>query len=181
VSEENVQKGYSIELPLADESRERLRKVLGEVEGPWRGEKFTPHLSFVVIREPTENVDELRRIVHQFAAENGPFQIQLTGMGIFPGKRPVFTLIPAWHEALLKGHHTIARQLAEAGIRPIPYYEKYQWSPHITLMMGRPRREVSAAMEALSRIWWPGQYELDQIELVEFHPAVKLERLKLQT
>lgn len=176
---ETDHKGYSIELPMSDESRERLREKLCEVEGPWQEGKFTPHLSFAVIREPTENVDALRSIVREFAETSGPVVIRLSSMGIFPGKRPVFTLMPAWHEGLLTAHHRISDQLCEAEIEPIPYYRKHHWSPHITIMMGRPRREVSAAMEALSRVWWPGDYTLDKVELVEFHPAEKLEQLTL--
>ncbi|MDF1814655.1 MAG: 2'-5' RNA ligase family protein [Verrucomicrobiales bacterium] len=176
---EEEAKGYSIELPLSDESRERLRVKLSEVEGPWQKKKFTPHLSFAVIREPTDNIEALREIVQRFAKDNGPFVIQLSSMGIFPGKRPVFTLMPAWSDKLLKAHHLVADQISAAGILPIPYYRKSQWSPHITIMMGRPRREVGAAMEALSRVWWPGEYELDKIELVEFHPAVKMEQIVL--
>lgn len=172
-------KGYSIELPLAAESKERLFEKLCEVEGRWQEGPFKPHLSFAVIREPTVKVDALRRIVRDFAASRSPFTIRLSSMGIFPGKRPVFTLMPAWNDELLAGHHEIADQLAAEGIPPIPYYEKHQWSPHVTIMMGRPRREVSAAMEGLSRIWWPGEYELDMIELVEFYPAVKLEQIPL--
>ena len=173
-------KGYSIELPFSRESREVLLEKLRDVEGPWQGDQFSPHLSLAVIREPTDEVDALRRIVVEFAKNSPAFTIRLSAMGIFPGKRPVLTLMPACHDDLLASHHhLVADRLAEAGVVPIPYYEKHQWSPHVTIMMGRPRREVSAAMEALSRIWWPGDYVLDEIELVEFHPAVKLEKRAL--
>jgi 2'-5' RNA ligase len=176
---EEDQKGYSIELPLSGESRQSLRKKLSETEGPWLGDDFTPHLSLAVIREPTGNVDALRNIVQSFSRQHREFTIRLSSIGIFPGKRPVLTLMPAWNNCLLEAHREVADQLAVAEISPIPYYREHQWSPHVTIMMGRPRRVVSAAMEALSRIWWPGDYKLDQIELVEFHPAVKLEKLKL--
>ena len=169
-------KGYSIELPLSRGSRESLLEKLVQVDGPWQGEDFTPHLSLAVIREPTDQVDALRQIVRRFAEETEAIPIRLSAMGIFPGKRPVLTFMPACHDRLLASHHAVADQLAEAGILPIPYYEKHQWSPHVTIMMGRPRREVSAAMEKLSRVWWPGEYVLDEIELVEFNPATKLEK-----
>ena len=172
-------KGYSIELPLSPDSRETLVERLSAVEGPWQKEQFSPHLSLAVIREPTDNVNGLRNIVAEFAEATEAFSIRLSSMGIFPGKRPVLSFMPAWNERLLAAHHEVAKRLAEAGIVPIPYYEKHQWSPHVTIMMSRPRREVSAAMESLSRVWWPGEYVLDEIELVEFHPALKLEKRRL--
>jgi len=174
--------GHSIELPLSSDSRAALREKLCKIEGPWQiDEKFKPHLSFAVIREPTDvnQVAGLRELVQSVASDLGPFTIRLSAMGIFPGKRPVFTLMPAHHESLLAAHHRVADQLAAIGVSPIPYYGKHNWTPHVTIMMGRPRREVSAAMEGLSRVWWPGDYVLDEIELVEFHPAVKLEKLPL--
>lgn len=173
-------KGHSIELLLSKGSTEKLREKLCEVEpGPWHHDPFRPHLSLAVIREPTERVEELRELVRRFAEGQAPFMIHISSMGIFPGKRPVFTLMPASNRELLDIHQRVSAGLTEIGISPIPYYRIGQWSPHVTIMMGRPRREVSAAMEALSRVWWPGEYELDEVELVEFHPAVKLEKIRL--
>ncbi len=171
---------YSVELPLSAESKTRLREKLCEVEGPWQSEAdFRPHLSFAVIRELVPDVDQLRDIVSTLAQEQAAFHIQVSAMGVFPGRRPVFTLTPAWHSRLLEVHHWLSDRFSEAGITPIPYYQRDHWSPHITITMGRPRREVAAAMEGLSRVWWPGEYCLDQVELVEFHPARKLLQLPL--
>ena len=177
---ESESKGHSIELLLSKESTETLREKLCEVEpGPWHQDPFRPHLSLAVIREPTGRVEELRTLVRDFARGQAPFKILISSMGIFPGKRPVLTLMPASNGELIDIHHRVSNQLTEIGISPIPYYRIGQWSPHITIMMGRPRREVSAAMEALSRVRWPGEYELDEVELVEFHPPVKLEKIRL--
>lgn len=175
-------KGHSIELPFSAESKQILFEKLHEsgIEKWASIEGFKPHLSLAVIRDEVDNVEPLRELVKQIAMNYQCFTIQLSSMGAFPGKRPVFTLLPAASPELLDAHHTVCRGLQAAAIDPIPYYRKNQWTPHVTLIMGRPRREVSEAMEKLSRIWWPGDYTLDHVELIEFHPAVKLERLALR-
>ena len=94
-------KGYSIELPFARESGEALAGKLSEVEGPWRKEAFSPHLSLAVIREPVSEVEILRLIVKEFSRRNPPFRIRLSSLGVFPGKRPVLTVMPAIHEKLM--------------------------------------------------------------------------------
>ncbi len=180
-AQEEGEKGHSIELRMSDASRETLMAHLteGEQSGGWNLRPCNPHLSLSVIREPIDDVAGLRQLVRRFAGDRAGFTVKLSALGVFPGKRPVLSLIPAAHDTLLEAHHRIVEGLELLGIQPIPHYRRDRWTPHVTIVMGRPRGEVSAAIEALSRVRWPGEYDLDAVELIEFHPAKRLERLPL--
>ncbi|MEO0415646.1 MAG: 2'-5' RNA ligase family protein [Verrucomicrobiota bacterium] len=173
-------KGHSIELPLTVESRAELLSYFDGLEGKWL-ENFKPHLSLAVIREEVRDVEPLRAAVQELGREFGPFKIQLSGIGLFPSKRrPVLTLTPAANAELLAAHDLISQRMDKAGISPIPYYRPGMWSPHVTLMMGRPRAETGELAGELSRRRWPGEYQMEIVELIEFHPATRLEVVKLQ-
>ena len=169
---------HSVELHFSEAERARLFEFLRDIEGPWQ-QKFNPHISFAVIRDEADP-EVLREIVRKLAAGIEPIEIQLSSVGLFPGKRPIVFWTPAANESLLRGHQLLLENLENSQIQPIRHYRAGSWTPHLTLSMGRPWAETGEALKALLRTDFPGSYQLDFVDLIEFHPAKRLERHDLQ-
>ncbi|MEM7015242.1 MAG: 2'-5' RNA ligase family protein [Verrucomicrobiota bacterium] len=163
---------------MSQSSRARLVEVLGEVEGPWTAEGFTPHVSLAVIREEADE-GALREIVDELAKQLQPFEAQFSSMGMFPGRRPVLFLAPAANPQLLAAHDVSAQMLDQAGIEPIGYYLRGYWTPHLTLSTGMPALELVPKVKSLLRLDFAGSYDFEEIDLIEFHPKNRLVRLSL--
>ncbi len=170
--------GHSIELHMAEADRKLLMENLADLEGPWQEEDFKPHVSLAVIRQEA-HVPALREIVHRLHATFAETELCLSSIGLFPGRRPVLYLGVAPTAQLMRYHQQTLIALKQIGVEPISYYLRDRWSPHVTLLTGLPSGQFTNIVKPLSRTAFTGSYRFAWLDLIEFHPAERLEHLAL--
>jgi len=90
-----------------------------------------PHISYHLgdyLAEPPLSVR-----VGELARETRPFDVQVSGHGVFGGPAPVVYLVVARSPQLAALHGAVRTVLADLGFANSRYYEPATWIPHITL------------------------------------------------
>jgi 2'-5' RNA ligase len=91
-----------------------------------------PHFSWqgAASYEPEEVVQQkLIRICEQIE----PFDVHVTGLGLFTGESPVLFLPVIKNQTLLEVHQRLWDELLPFAAAMSPYYAPDSWQPHITL------------------------------------------------
>jgi len=116
----------------------RLRSALHDQGVPWQPGSLDarPHISLALIREDAEA--PLLNLLHAYAGEQPPVDIQLHAVGTFPTPENVLFLSPAPSTALLAAHQVLHDRLKETGFASSPYYFPEGWVPHCTIEMRIP-------------------------------------------
>lgn len=76
------------------------------------------------------------------AASVKPFDVQISGYGVFGGHSPVLYLAVARGPELSSLHAAIVAAFASLGFANNPYYEPANWLPHITIAQQNLDREA---------------------------------------
>jgi len=171
--------GHSIELHLSKPETERLTSALQHLEGPWQEPDFRPHLSLAVIRQDLDVASLQTLFNEEILPQIAALDIQLSSVGLFTGRRPVLFLGATANPVLLRYHELTIRALAKAGIEPIGYYLPGYWTPHVTLSTGVASGQLETVVRGVTRSDFAGTYRFGRLDLIEFHPAVRLESVEL--
>lgn len=104
--------------------------------------KMTPYPHLTLLTAEIPDKEELQQYLEQTALETESFSIRTTGLGVFPGEKPVI-YIPVLRTAPLNQlhmrlHRDISEMSSEMGI----YYNPNMWLPHISLALGDTSPEV---------------------------------------
>ena len=93
-----------------------------------------PHFSYHI--SPEYDLDALKQILTETAASTPPFTGKTTGIGIFPGEKPV-VYIPVARTPELQALHSNLwprlQNIAQGSAPESAYYAAANWFPHITL------------------------------------------------
>jgi 2'-5' RNA ligase len=90
-----------------------------------------PHFTYHYA--PTYNLEALRQILQETAAATSPFTVKTSGIGVFPGEKPVVYIPVARAPALLALHNQLWPRLEAISQNAPDYYTPANWFPHITL------------------------------------------------
>ena len=90
-----------------------------------------PHFSYHIA--PVYNLDALKQILQETAVSTPPFIVKTTGIGIFPGEKPVVYIPVARTPGLMALHHALWPRLEAIAQDAPDYYAAANWFPHITL------------------------------------------------
>lgn len=123
---------------LLDEEHTRLTESLwSELESEFglRGIYVTPfpHFSHHVARDYDK--EALGPILGRLAQKAQAFQIQASGLGIFPGSAPVLYVPVIRTQELSQFHASVWQHTAHTASGTIDCYRPENWLPHITLAM----------------------------------------------
>jgi len=128
-----------------------------------------PHITLAVYDNSTEGV--LHTLARQFAAQQGPYGLSFSSLGIFKGRESTLFLAPRVDEALLYIHrlwHAVAKDV------PLPQFSRYshdQWEPHVTLGIDLNTKQLVRAYQAIADHSLPEYGTLTELRLVKFSPA----------
>lgn len=117
---------------------ERLWDLLGERLG-LHGVRHTPipHLSWDVFGAMDEA--RLEALLARRAEGLAPFDLRLSGLGLFPGAGATLYLAVQKDAALLELHGSLHEDLAAAAAERSPLYAPARWVPHVTLVHHDPQ------------------------------------------
>ena len=106
------------------------------------GVKLTPYPHLTLLTAEVVDMDELKQFLESTSLETEKFSVRTTGLGIFPGEKPVVYIpvlrtppLNRLHERL---HTAVSEMSSEMGL----YYNTNMWLPHITLALGDTTPEV---------------------------------------
>lgn len=139
----------AIELVLDEESQNKLnnlRKLLDD-NGVHNEAVPTNHVSIADVE--TEDIDNLKRIVNEFASETNKFDITLCIAESFMTSENVLFYSPTMTEDLLKSNEKISEKLRLNNFECNKYYTKNNWLPHCTLAIRLSDDELKKGLELL--------------------------------
>jgi ribosomal protein S18 acetylase RimI-like enzyme/2'-5' RNA ligase len=114
---------------------ERAKHWLEEQHGFSNPGYARPHVTYV-ISEGSGAPPGLIERIEALAEETDPFQIRLSGLGLFPEEEPVLYLPVQPSTELAAVQQAACRAFAESGEAIRPYYRSESWIPHVTLARG---------------------------------------------
>ena len=139
----------AIELVFDEESQNKLnnlRRLLDD-KGVHNEAVPTNHVSIADVE--TEDIDNLKRIVNEFANETDKFDITLCIAGSFMTSENVLFYSPTMTEDLLRSNERIIQKLKLNNFECNKYYTKDNWFPHCTLAIRLSDNELKKGLELL--------------------------------
>ncbi len=123
-----------------------------------------PHFSWQVAEGYQK--EKLNKVLNDLASESTPFEIWITGIGIFTGIMPVLYLPIIKTSELVDFHTRIWIRTKEIVTKPIEYYDIEQWIPHITIyqQLGQ-NREFDVSLKKLINLPIKLKMKIDNIAL----------------
>ncbi|MBD1396513.1 2'-5' RNA ligase family protein [Pontibacter sp. JH31] len=104
--------------------------------------KLTPYPHLTLLTAEIPDMEELQEYLEQTSRETEPFTIRTTGLGIFPGEKPVIYIpvlrTPPLNQLHTRLHRDISEMSSEMGV----YYNPNMWLPHISLALGDTSPDV---------------------------------------
>jgi len=116
---------------------QRINKIIKSLE-----EKFglddvqatlDPHLTYQLAG--VKKLESLKEVLADVAARTEPFPAFTTGLGVFPGERPVIYIPVLRSDALNALHHRIIEATAPLCLRTDKFSTPDCWLPHISLAL----------------------------------------------
>ena len=125
-----------------------------------------PHLSYHVAEH--YEVDLLKPILRQVAANTPPFEVVTTGLGIFiTGLNPLLYITVARSPRLSELNAALWPILSSFSAGIVEYYHPEQWVPHLTLSQGDiTRDDLADAVRQLSQLDVTWRFAIDNIALL---------------
>lgn len=143
-----------------------------------------PHFSYHI--SPEYDLEALKQVLVETAVSTPPFTVKATGIGIFPGEKPVVYLPVTRTPELQALHSTLwprLQNMAQGSTPESAYYAASNWFPHITLGHSDITRESLGPIVT----WLNGQtlaWEIQVTNLTLLHDNgerhVPLHRAELQ-
>ncbi len=90
-----------------------------------------PHFSYHVAEDYDSGL--LKSILQRFSKNTAEFEIKTTGLGIFPGERPIIYIPIVRSPKLVHFHRTLWQKIRQTCRGVLDYYHPERWMPHITL------------------------------------------------
>jgi hypothetical protein len=146
-----------------DKSSRLLWKRVTEVIGKC-GMKIPkyPHFSWqVAVNYQIENVVE---VIQNIALTTHRFNIQVSGLGIFPGDLPILYLTIVRSSILDEIHQKVWKACSEFGKDISPFYSITRWIPHLTIASGQVTPfDISSAVEEMVGETWDYEIEINNL------------------
>ena len=78
----------------------------------------------------------VQTLLERVARKSHPFHVRTSGLGIFPGSKPVLYVPVVRSPKLIQYHCALYGDLSDLALKPNPYYHPERWLPHMTLAHG---------------------------------------------
>ncbi len=92
-----------------------------------------PHFSWLGVQNyETERVESALK---EISEEIQPFQVRVSGLGVFTGRLPVLYITVVKDDTLLNLHRVIWDRVYPDTVQANMYYDPGHWIPHITLAL----------------------------------------------
>lgn len=130
--------------------------------------KMTPYPHLTLLTAEIPDMEELQQYLDQTSRETEPFTIRTTGLGVFPGEKPVI-YIPVLRTAQLNQlHASLHRDISEMSSEMGIYYNPNMWLPHISLALGDTTPEVlGPVLTFLSNYNFNWEIMLDNLTILQ--------------
>ncbi|MGI4739925.1 MAG: 2'-5' RNA ligase family protein [Janthinobacterium lividum] len=124
-----------------------------------------PHLTYQLV-EPND-LDELKAALRHIASTSTPFIAHTTGLGMFPGERPVIHIPVLRSDYLNQLHHRILEVAVPMCSRTDKYSAPDLWLPHISLALHDTTPELlGPVMQFLNNQTFNLELEISNIALL---------------
>jgi len=97
------------------------------------GIKATPFPHFSWQSADCYDLASIEKTLSEFVKYQTEFRVHGSGLGIFPGSKPVLFLNIIKNQALIRMHQELWSLIGPFGNQLNPYYSPDRWVPHITL------------------------------------------------
>ncbi|WP_207431228.1 2'-5' RNA ligase family protein [Sabulibacter ruber] len=157
---------------LDQEHSDKLNGLIFSLEREFgiRGVQMTPypHITWLTVNDGS--LHNLQETLGHAAGICCKFKIYTTGLGIFPGEKPVLYIpvlrtpsVNQFHSQLHKAVCLISQEIGQ-------HYHPGLWMPHLSLALGDTTPEIVAqAVLFLNRESYSWQVELDNLTLLTRH------------
>ena len=123
----------AIELIFDEESQNKLNKLRKMLHNNGVHNEAVPTNHVSIADVETEDINNLKRIVNEFANETNKFDITLCIAGSFMTSENVLFYSPTMTDELLKSNERITQKLKLNNFECNKFYTKDNWFPHCTL------------------------------------------------
>lgn len=129
--------------------------------------KMTPYPHVTWFTAEMGELSHLKELLYSFAERFHPFQINTTGLGIFPGSAPVI-YIPVLRTSPVNRYHAQLFGKTKPICEKIsPYYDPNSWMPHITLAVGDTTPGIlGAVLEFLNAYTYNWEINIDNLAIL---------------
>ncbi|WP_205503311.1 2'-5' RNA ligase family protein [Rufibacter psychrotolerans] len=157
---------------LDAEHSDKLNGLIYSLEQEFgiKGVQMTPfpHITWLTVNDGS--LQHLQETLGHAAGICCRFRIFTTGLGIFPGEKPVLYIPVLRTPAVNHFHHQLYKAVSLICQEIGTYYHPNTWVPHLSLALGDTTPElVSQAILYLNRESYSWQIELDNITLLTRH------------
>ncbi|GAB3196547.1 2'-5' RNA ligase [Pontibacter aydingkolensis] len=129
---------------LDKKTSERVNELTEYLEKKFglNGVKITPYPHLTLLTAEVVDMEELKQYLDMASYETEQFTVRTTGLGIFPGEKPVVYIPVLRTPPLNRLHERLHKDISEMSTEMGVYYNKNMWLPHITLALGDTSPEV---------------------------------------
>jgi 2'-5' RNA ligase len=123
-----------------------------------------PHITFLVAQ--TYNLPLVKSYLRRLCSSLRPLHGYTTGIGVFPGKKPVIYIPVLRTQPLNKLHSQLYQDISKMSLEIGPYTKPKLWLPHISLAVGDTSLELMTPIfQYLSQYSFDWDIVLDNLSL----------------
>ena len=123
----------AIELIFDEKSQNKLNKLRKMLHNNGVHNEAVPTNHVSIADVETEDINNLKKVVNEFASETNKFDITLCIAGSFMTSENVLFYSPTMTDELLKSNERITQKLKLNNFECNKFYTKDNWFPHCTL------------------------------------------------
>jgi 2'-5' RNA ligase len=130
--------------------------------------KMTPYPHLTLLTAEIPDMEELQQYLVQTTRETEPFTIRTTGLGVFPGEKPVIYIPVLRTNMLNQLHARLHRDISEMSSEMGIYYNPNMWLPHISLALGDTSPELlGPVLTFLSNYNFNWEIRIDNLTILQ--------------
>ncbi|MDQ2793096.1 MAG: 2'-5' RNA ligase family protein [Bacteroidota bacterium] len=122
---------------LTDPEAERINGIIKSLETKFGlndvQATLDPHITYQLAG--VEHLGALKAVLNAVAVATPPFKVHATGLGVFPGPRPVIYIPVLRSDALNDLHHRVLATIAPLCFETDRFSAPDLWLPHISLAL----------------------------------------------
>jgi 2'-5' RNA ligase len=162
-------KKYAIELVFDEESQNKINKIREMLSSNGVHDEAVPTNHVSIADFETDDLDELKLKVKEFADSIHKFKLNLVTAGTFMTKENVIFLQPVMTEKLMNVHKMFLDSMKDFDGKANEYYNHNKWVPHCTIAIRLSDEELIKGFETLKSIsFLPIEVTVDKIDILNY-------------
>ena len=163
-------KAYTLASTINIDENEKIHKIWNELDLSCQMSEIKyapiPHFSYMTFNKISDK-ELLKNSLQNISGQLEPFEIQISGLGIFKGEEPILYLPVVRTKKLSDVHSLILSEISDYISETSDFYSEENWIPHITLAIRDINLDnISCAIEQCLQFQLSFRLKVDHIAIL---------------